>query len=237
PPVPPPCPPAIPALPTRLPSASAASSAERFAHTRQSLAASMIVGPGTPAATDEPRDGDDESYEDERHEHIDVRTGELGPPRSRQQMAPEGVLGKEQRADDGDEEDSESQTRQRSLLDLLPGRDVQIDTALPQVQLRRPAGKREGRDSEDEDAGPPQSRSGAQQAAELGGPRAHRTPAGDGIGADPSLPVSDIGIHPRSSSCRFTLQGTTYIAELGGSITRGNRATPGAAERTCRCRR
>src|SRR5699024_5132659 len=120
------CSPAVPALPKRLPSGSARSSAERVAHTRQSLAGSMIVGPGIPAATDEPRDGDDESDEDERHEHIDDRTGELGPPRSRQQMAPEGVLGKEQRADDGDEEDSESQTRQRSLLDLLPGRDVQI---------------------------------------------------------------------------------------------------------------
>src|SRR5699024_7424467 len=102
------CSPAVPALPKRLPSGSARSSAERVAHTRQSLAGSMIVGPGIPAATDEPRDGDDESDEDERHEHIDVRTGELGPPRSRQQMAPEGVLGKEKRADDGDEEDSES---------------------------------------------------------------------------------------------------------------------------------
>src|SRR5699024_10924490 len=80
------CPPAIPALSKRLPSGSARSSAERVAHTRQSLAGSMIVGPGIPAATDEPRDGDDESDEDERHEHIDVRTGELGPPRSRQQM-------------------------------------------------------------------------------------------------------------------------------------------------------
>src|SRR5699024_6560581 len=97
------CPPAIPALSKPLPSGSARSSAERVAHTRQSLAGSMIVGPGIPAPTDEPRDGDDESDEDERHEHIDVRTGELGPPRSRQQMAPEGVLGKEQRADDGDE--------------------------------------------------------------------------------------------------------------------------------------
>src|SRR5699024_252012 len=164
--------PAVPALPKRLPSGSARSSAERVAHTRQSLAGSMIVGPGIPAATDEPRDGDDESDEDERHEHIDVRTGELGPPRSRQEMAPEVALGKWQRADDGDEEDSASQTRQRSLLVLLPGRDVQLDTALPQIQLRRPAGKVEGRDSEDEDAGPSQWRSDEQQADERGDPPA-----------------------------------------------------------------
>src|SRR5699024_12608644 len=118
--------PAVPALRTRRPAGSARSTAKRVAPARQSRAGSMSVGPGSPAATDEPRDGDDESDEDERHEHIDGRTGELGPPRPRQQMAPEGVLGKEQRADDGDEDDSERQPRQRSLLGLLLGRDAQI---------------------------------------------------------------------------------------------------------------
>src|SRR5699024_10392134 len=158
------CSPAVPALPKRLPSGRARSSAERVAHTRQSLAGSMIVGPGIPAATDEPRDGDDEPDEDDRHEHIDDRTGELGPPRSRQQVARVRVHGHEQLAVDGAGEDSESQTRQRTVLVGPAGRAVEGGAALPQLQPRRPAGKLDGRYSEDEDAGPPQSRSDEQQA-------------------------------------------------------------------------